>query len=1232
MTEEEQTLKALKQKRGHYKMQLTIFKKFLAKVDLDDITTENRENISKRATDIEMILERFIENFFQAETLTETESIEELELFQDEAYKALSLAEIISTSHNPTTCQNAGTNQQNLNVKLPTYDLTTFDGNFTKWREFYDQFTNVIDVNPNLSDIEKFTYLRASLKGEPADLIRPLPTTTENYAIALSTLKLRYNNKRRIIRNHVHAILNIPPCTKDMSGSLRDLINILQNNVESLRALNINVDAWDAILIPIVIQKLHTSTINIWESKLNEKCSDEIPTFKEFLSFLTARLNTLESVTDIKQNINTNDNRINKLQTPYPNKSFAITYTSNIKCINCKSNHYLQKCPDFLNMSSSDRYKKAKELNLCTNCLRLGHNCLNCVSSSNCKTCNKRHHTLLHSNAFSTESPKRNATHNSATTNTTVSCTSCQPHSQVLLSTAKVEVMTPHTQCIAKVLLDSASQSNFITEQTCKLLNLKRERVNMQVSSINTALTKITHKVSVTLKSRHNNFTITITCLVVPRITGTLPTFSFPQECVCVPPNIKLADPNFHKSENIDMLLGASIFYNLLCIGQIVKPNFPTLQKTKFGWIISGLLQSSCIQTSSITLHTLDNIDSTLHEDVKIDEFIPMKQELAPDEESCQNLYTNTTLNNHKPCHYVQSSSNPADVISRGLTADKLTISSLWWQGPEFLSLPEKQWPNSKYTTTISENLEQSHSYNLATETTETTEIFPITNYSSITKLKRIVALCLRFKNNCLSHKSNHTVGHITTIESDYALKIILKLTQKVYFNKEIQTLLSNKLLNRKSFLLSLTPFVDNDGLLRVGGRLQLSKYQYNKRHPILLPKNDHLTNIIFIHEHKRLLHASPKLLLNSIRETYWPISGLNTAKRIVRECVTCCRFKANTHKELMGSLPQERVSYTHPFYSTGVDYAGPFILKNDVARSKKTFKGYVCLFICMATKALHLEIVTALSTDAFMAAFKRFIARRGTPCHIFSDNGTNFHGAKNELAKLSEFFKAHSNDLKSMMSNEGIEWHFIPPYAPHLGGLWEAAVKSTKFHIKRVLKELVLTYENFYTVIAQIESILNSRPLTALTTDPNDCEALTPAHFLIGRSFTNIPEPSLLLIPVNRLNLYQHMQKVVQDFWRKWSLEYINQLQQRTKWKHKSDSPVKIGSLVLLKEDHLPPARWHLARITQLHPGQDGVTRVVTVKSANNESRRSITKICVLPVDNHTYPEVPNNSPLNSD
>ncbi|XP_062537896.1 uncharacterized protein LOC134206224 [Armigeres subalbatus] len=203
--------------------------------------------------------------------------------------------------------------------------------------------------------------------------------------------------------------------------------------------------------------------------------------------------------------------------------------------------------------------------------------------------------------------------------------------------------------------------------------------------------------------------------------------------------------------------------------------------------------------------------------------------------------------------------------------------------------------------------------------------------------------------------------------------------------------------------------------------------------------------------------------------------------------------------------------------------------------------------------------------------------------------------------------------------SRDSITFKFIPAKSPNFGGLWEAAVKSVKGHMKRVIGYRMLKPDEMHTIVAQIEACLNSRPLTPLSNDPNDLEALTPGHFLVQRPLTAMPEPRLLELPENRLSRWQMMQRFNQIIWRRWSTDYLSNLQSRNKWtKHRNN--LNVGTMVLLKEDNIPPLKWRLGRVTEIHPGQDENVRVVTVRTKEGQYRRAISKICILPIrDNQT-------------
>ncbi|XP_062560004.1 uncharacterized protein LOC134224610 [Armigeres subalbatus] len=323
-----------------------------------------------------------------------------------------------------------------------------------------------------------------------------------------------------------------------------------------------------------------------------------------------------------------------------------------------------------------------------------------------------------------------------------------------------------------------------------------------------------------------------------------------------------------------------------------------------------------------------------------------------------------------------------------------------------------------------------------------------------------------------------------------------------------------------------------------------------------------------------------------------------------------------------MAELPKERVTATRPFSITGIDYWGPIQLKPNHRRAAPC-KGYVAVFVCFTTKAVHLELVGDLSTSKFIQALRRFVARRGLCAEIFSDNGRNFIGAANELRNIIER-KHHQQLIAEECASNGIRWHFNPPKASHFGGLWEAAINSAQKHFFRVLSNHVLASEDMQTLLAQIECCLNSRPLVPLSDDPTDFESLSPGHFLVGSSLKAVPDIDVTTIPTNRLRSYQLIQKLLQQIWQRWHVEYLCTLQSRSKW---TNPPVNIqkDQLVLLKEENIPPYHWPTARILEIHPGKDGITRVVTIKTPTGIYTRPVSKLCILPISS---PDVNNSKP----
>jgi len=301
-------------------------------------------------------------------------------------------------------------------------------------------------------------------------------------------------------------------------------------------------------------------------------------------------------------------------------------------------------------------------------------------------------------------------------------------------------------------------------------------------------------------------------------------------------------------------------------------------------------------------------------------------------------------------------------------------------------------------------------------------------------------------------------------------------------------------------------------------------------------------------------------------------------------------------------------------FSRVGLDYAGPLQIKLGYVRKLTVLKAYVCIFVSLTIKAVHLELVSDLTTEAFIAALRRFIARRGKPSLLWSDHGSNFVGAVSELKELSNFLQKQQTQgvVADFCSTRNIVWKYIPERAPHFGGLWEAAVKSTKYHLKRVVGSVKLTFEELATVLTQIEACLNSRPLTPLNTGGDGVEALTPGHFLIGRPLESLPDPSFSFRSLNLLRRWHLCQALIRHFWQRWSSEYVVHLQKFSKW-HRHSRNLVVGDVVVLREDNMIPTKWCIARFTKVHPGKDGVVRVVTVQTPTGCFTRPVVKVALL-------------------
>lgn len=558
---------------------------------------------------------------------------------------------------------------------------------------------------------------------------------------------------------------------------------------------------------------------------------------------------------------------------------------------------------------------------------------------------------------------------------------------------------------------------------------------------------------------------------------------------------------------------------------------------------------------------------------------------------------------------HINGGENPSDCVSRGLLPSQIIDHPLWWRGPSWALCPAEEWPVTPFTPSKSEEMPELKGTVTLTATLSevTSPLYELAlRVSSWQKLLRIVVYVLRF----LKKLPRSTC--IIASDLNNAEKSVLCSVQKKHFNVVIYNVQKGKLLPPP--LRKLNIFLDGD-LLRVGGRLKNADIPYENRHPILLPHRDHVVNLIIEYLHRTNCHTRGSLLMSLLRQRYWILAARRVIRQRTRECNFCFKCAPTNPAPVMADLPPSRVQEAKAFTHTGLDYAGPFNITLARHRGIRSQKAYICLFVCLVTKAIHIELVSELSTDAFLDAFKRFIARRGAISCLYSDNATNFIGAKRHLGELYDFLNSRElqDTFQSELSTHRISWKMIPPRAPHFGGLWESNIKAMKSHLYRVIGVQILCYEEMLTVLTQIESLLNSRPLCVLSDEPEPT-ALTPAHFLMSTPIQHLPAYPMDTENINLRDRKRLLDQLVQSYWKRWHLDYLHTLQVKQKWNTPA-LPVAIGTVVLVHQDDVPPLRWPLGVIQEVFPGKDGVIRVASVRTQNGAIfKRPVVKLCPLP------------------
>lgn len=535
---------------------------------------------------------------------------------------------------------------------------------------------------------------------------------------------------------------------------------------------------------------------------------------------------------------------------------------------------------------------------------------------------------------------------------------------------------------------------------------------------------------------------------------------------------------------------------------------------------------------------------------------------------------------------YVNTQDNPADVATR---LDNIRNMELWSEGPEFLKKEEKYWPkmiqyeNINKTLLIGEGLEIPENNKEIQEQAE-----------NIEEQRPDV----RYETQKVREGLNET-------EEDEKVRKV----QQEYYSKEVAG-------ERTSLAASLDLFKDEKGILRCRGRLSRAMWQYEKKYPILLPRNCEFTDKLIEKIHNKNYHVGVSHTLSLVRESYWIPKGRAQVQKVLKRCYQCIKHGGGPYKlPFMPPLPPERVSYSRAFSYVGLDYLGPLKTQTDDGTQTKR---WICLFTCLAVRAVHLELVKDLTTEEFLLAFRRMVAARGCPLMVTSDNATNF--------KLSADVLTGPYCIENK-----IIWKFIPELAPWHGGFYERLIALVKHCLKRTLDKHLLDDSKLHTVIKEIETILNTRPLTYVGSEPE--HILRPINFLslgncIGVSsevpyFNEESEVKKIII-----ESWKRGQNIISEFIKMFTNQYLTELRNRKQVKHKQNRVVsnkipEIGDIVQLRGESGNRTLWKTGKIVSIVKGKDGEIRVARVQVENKLFTRSVGHLYPLELESEEESEV---------